>query len=471
MRPPDAVLTALRTGDAHHGLDLMRDTGMTSGALYPTLVRLERAGLVESRPAGPGRRIYLLTADGVTRLEPLPRAETRRARGTRWWLPALVVAAIESMAALSRPAGDRLADLGVYVDAVTGLRHGASLYDFVSAQDAPFTYPPFAGLVFWPLTFAPTPALRLGWTGATLATVVALSVLLARTADPPWRHRAPVIAAVLFESAPVSSDLRFGQVSVGLAALVALDLLALRGWRHHGALIGVAAAVKLTPLIFIPLLWFAGRRRAATVAAGTFAACGVLGWIALPADSRRFWGTELWHVDRLGHITSTGNQSLHGALLRLGVDGPAGSLLVLVVAGSAAAIALRRAARSGRRGDWLSAVTVVGAASTVLSPVSWTHHQLWTVLGAMLPVRGPARARLAWRVSVLGVMILPVAAAGGPGWGNARLLAAVAVACVVPLREPVAPAPTSSRRTCRGGRAGVASCAATTAGAPPPRTR
>jgi len=90
-----------------------------------------------------------------------------------------------------------------------------------------------------------------------------------------------------------------------------------------------------------------------------------------------------------------------------------------------------RAARLGRQGDWLSATVVVGAASIVLSPVSWTHHQVWLVMAALLPVRGPVWA---WRAAVLTVMILPVTALGPPVWSNARLLTAIVIACLVPLR-------------------------------------
>jgi DNA-binding PadR family transcriptional regulator len=56
-----------------YGLDLMRDTSLASGTLYPMLMRLERAGwvraewedidpVVEGRPS---RRYYRLTPDGV----------------------------------------------------------------------------------------------------------------------------------------------------------------------------------------------------------------------------------------------------------------------------------------------------------------------------------------------------------------------------------------------------------------------
>ncbi|MEV7629377.1 PadR family transcriptional regulator [Actinoplanes sp. NPDC089786] len=69
------VAALLAAGGAErYGLQLMQATGLPSGTLYPILVRLERAGWVESRweetdPAAegrPARRYYLLTAEGAT---------------------------------------------------------------------------------------------------------------------------------------------------------------------------------------------------------------------------------------------------------------------------------------------------------------------------------------------------------------------------------------------------------------------
>jgi PadR family transcriptional regulator PadR len=56
-----------------YGLQLIHDTGLPSGTLYPILVRLERAGWVESRweeldpvaEGRPARRYYRLTPDGT----------------------------------------------------------------------------------------------------------------------------------------------------------------------------------------------------------------------------------------------------------------------------------------------------------------------------------------------------------------------------------------------------------------------
>ena len=62
-----------------------------------------------------------------------------------------------------------------------------------------------------------------------------------------------------------------------------------RWW--HGIAIGVAAGVKLTPLIFIPYLLLIGRIRQAATAAGTFVATVLVGYAVLPRDSGTYW----WH--------------------------------------------------------------------------------------------------------------------------------------------------------------------------------
>jgi PadR family transcriptional regulator PadR len=54
-----------------HGYALARDTGLTSGTLYPILIRLADRGLVEAcwqdeaQPGRPRRHQYRLTADGL----------------------------------------------------------------------------------------------------------------------------------------------------------------------------------------------------------------------------------------------------------------------------------------------------------------------------------------------------------------------------------------------------------------------
>ena len=67
------LLAALaeRSRDWHHGYELMKQTGLKSGTLYPLLMRMTDQRLVEaewrepSQPGRPARHAYRLTAAGI----------------------------------------------------------------------------------------------------------------------------------------------------------------------------------------------------------------------------------------------------------------------------------------------------------------------------------------------------------------------------------------------------------------------
>jgi PadR family transcriptional regulator, regulatory protein PadR len=75
-RPSKQMLTLLgvlsaRAQQWRHGYDLMKETGLLSGTLYPLLMRMTDQGLVEAewrepeQPGRPARHAYRLTAKGV----------------------------------------------------------------------------------------------------------------------------------------------------------------------------------------------------------------------------------------------------------------------------------------------------------------------------------------------------------------------------------------------------------------------
>jgi alpha-1,2-mannosyltransferase len=362
------------------------------------------------------------------------------------WILAVVVAGLQAWGGLRRSPGDRLSDLQVYRGAVADLWHGGSLYDFTAQNGAaPFTYPPFAGLVFAPLHPIPFVVLAPLWGVCTFAVVAGLAWAVAGRSEIRWSDRrllAPLLAIALFASAPISSNFRFGQVSVFLVALVLLDALAVVPERWRGVATGVAGAIKLTPMIFVPYYWFSGQRRTAIVSTITFFLCTALAWLVLPSDSARFWFTEIWNVNRVGHIATGGNQSLNGALLRAEVPESARAAVAGIVGLVVVAVALYRAALAYRQGRPLLAAVIIGAAGLVFSPVSWTHHQVWLVLAVLVAVGAGVRARAVWIAVLLAVMILPVTSHGSrlPGaefvLGNARLWLALTLAVALPVLRP-----------------------------------
>src|SRR5258708_37470693 len=95
------------------------------------------------------------------------------------------------------------------------------------------------------------------------------------------------VAAVAMWTEPVLRALQLGQVELLLMALIAWDLCQpdRRWWK--GAGVGVAAGIKLVPLIFIPYLVLAGKLRQALVASAAFAATAVTRFAFLPRASTK----------------------------------------------------------------------------------------------------------------------------------------------------------------------------------------
>ncbi|MGN9811310.1 glycosyltransferase 87 family protein [Micromonospora sp. BQ11] len=353
---------------------------------------------------------------------------------------------------------DRLSDLHIYRGALLHLHAGRPLYEFVADNGGPFTYPPFAALVLWPVVAVPEGVVQAVWLALTCLAVVAIAVPVGRllAASGPRRHLVvPLVACGLLLSAPVQSNLRFGQVSVFIVLLALLDATGAVPARLRGILVGVAAAVKLTPLLFVVYFLVVRRYRDAGRAVAAFLACGVVGVAVLPAESVTYWTEAMRNTSRIGNLASLGNQSMHGMLLRLGV-GPASlpvlwAALVAVLCG-VALLRARHLADTGRPGH---AAVLVGCATVAASPVSWTHHQIWPVLAAMLLVGGVGITRrvagaalLVAMVFSLGVLLAPVSTRPGVQFllENARALGVVAL-CLTGFGGVAVAAARARRRT------------------------
>ncbi|MFJ8019798.1 bifunctional glycosyltransferase 87/phosphatase PAP2 family protein [Streptomyces sp. NPDC096311] len=354
------------------------------------------------------------------------------------WLIAVVLAIRQVTVVLSTPKGERLTDLETWVGPNGVLHVKGSLYD--STQ---FTGTPFGGLVLKPLTRAAEQALGWGWTFGSLSLVVVLGLVVARALPQPVSRRtallaAPVAISLLMLSLPVRNALYLGQTSIIPVLLVLLGCFAVRGERAGGLLIGIAAALQPTMLLFAPLLWFTGRRRAVESTAITFGGLGALAWAVMPHDSTTYWVHHLAGVGLGGDADALSNQSLHGALLRLGLYGPLEITLFLLLGAAVAALGLRRAIRYARDGQLLLAVAITGCVAVVVSPTSWQHQLLWVLLALVGRVGKKTSDRAMWPVAVILVMTLPAKmmlpnmAELFPLRDNVVLLAALAAATIVP---------------------------------------
>ena len=307
------------------------------------------------------------------------------------------------------------------------------LYDWPGHLNLKFTYPPFAALLFTALTIPALPVLVKAWVAVNVLALIAaiwftlgglpqfsperpprnaVTVAPAGTAwmgPPPGTGAAAparaarlgatlLLAAVMFGTEPVQRTLYLGQIELVLMALIMWDACQpdRRWWK--GAGIGLAAGIKLVPLIFIPYLLLSRRFRQAAVAAGMFAVTVGLGFCALPADSRRWWlGGVFARGSRTGFVGWEGNQSLSAVVTRFAgsVAGGQGTWLALaaltVVTGLAAAAVITRS------GFPVAGVLTCALTGLLASPISWDHHWVWVVPGAAVLAGYAARCHAARR--------------------------------------------------------------------------
>ncbi|HLR99185.1 MAG TPA: mannosyltransferase [Mycolicibacillus parakoreensis] len=314
------------------------------------------------------------------------------------------------------PHGTNFVDLHVYIDGAAALDTPGTLYDYVYRGqtrdfDLPFTYPPFAALVFYPLHLLPFAVVAAAWQAGTVVALYAavrvsqrlLGVVGARPAAMAW-------TAVMLWIEPVRSTLNYGQINVLLMLATLVAVFSRRSWLS-GLLVGVAAGIKLTPAVAV--VYFLGARRwaAAVLTALVFAGTVAVSYLLVGDAARRYFTTLLGDADRVGPIGTAFNQSWRGALSRiLGHDAGYGPLVLVAIAVTAVTAVL--AWRALGADDRLGRLLVVELVGLLVSPISWSHHWVWLVPLIIWLFHGPARHR--WGARVLGWGWLAVTLLGVP---------------------------------------------------------
>ncbi|MCG3755661.1 MULTISPECIES: glycosyltransferase 87 family protein [unclassified Amycolatopsis] len=351
----------------------------------------------------------------------------------------VVIAALAGIAVFRWLGGAPLGvDSAVYRAGALAVLRGQPLYepllalDPKSALELPFTYPPSAALLFLPLAALPA---HFAWLLIAVGSVLALWSVSRRFA----RERPLLALCLLPVLEPVWRMISLGQINGVLMAMVVLDALPVRNRRSGGMLIGLAAAVKLTPLIFVPYLLLTGRRADAWRALATFLGVSAAGALLLPGDSIRYWTSAMLDNRNAGTLDWVLDQSLHGMFARFGATSLgwyAASAAVCLLAG---ALLVRE---FHRRGDPRAALLVTAGCGLLVSPLSWTHHWIWAV--PLVGFLSGKRAGLICAGAVFSGIALAVVPEGGHrelSWnpvemvlGNAYVLSASAVGAVLSVR-------------------------------------
>ena len=287
-----------------------------------------------------------------------------------------------------------LVDLHVYLAGGLIVRHvlpvynphlATPLYSWQGPDSLLFTYTPFAAVAFAVVSFIPWSALQ------PLSVAVNIVLLLAALwvtfralgyRDTRVRLGATLLAgAAVLWTEPVLRTLYFGQINIALMALILWDLTQpdtkrSRWWKGTGT--GIAAGIKLVPLIFIPYLLLARKFRQAAVATGAFAGTIAAGFVFLPADSRLWWLHGLiFDSNRTGFIPWGGGQSLRALLARTMGSVAAAQPAWLVAAVLVGAVGIACAAVLDLAGHQVPGILTCALTGLLVSPVTWDHHWVW----------------------------------------------------------------------------------------------
>lgn len=338
------------------------------------------------------------------------RTPLRVRRLTRWlveflpaWLVALLILPWVIRNGTAIPWAPQTTDLEVYVWAVRDLLAGKDIYQTQTPLGLWFIYPPIAAVLMIPLVVGPYVLWQLIWTGLLIA---AQNSVLVRLRVPRGWVLAVVSACVVLAMEPIRTTLGYGQVNTMLMFLVIADLLpdrvgadgkVRRRFIPQGTLIGLAAAIKLTPLVFLVFLLVLGRRRAFVVGTLTFVVLTVVGALLMWEGTATFFGGLLGGDTKTSGPQYVGNQSLVGVTTRLLGPTPGATILGLGIAAVVGLLILLVGLHWWQRGEKGFAVALGGIATCLASPLSWTHHWVWVLplgVAAALSTKLPAATRV-----------------------------------------------------------------------------
>jgi alpha-1,2-mannosyltransferase len=314
-------------------------------------------------------------------------------------------------------------DLQVYVYAVKDMLAGKDIFLTTTPYwNLYFIYPPIAAVLMTPLAFGPYVMWQLIWTAGL---IWAQQSVLRRCGVPRGWKLGLIGIAVVVAVEPIRTTLGYGQVNTMLMAFVVADLLpdaptrngsdGERRWIPQGVLTGLAAAIKLTPALFVVFMFLISKRRAAITAMISFLAFTAIGAIFLFPQTVQFWTGLSGGDTRTASPLYAGNQSLLGVFYRLGDSSRTTTLLGLGIAGIVALLGVLVGAHWWRAGEKVFAVALVGLCTNLASPLSWTHHYVWILPMAVAVLRAgiPTWARwvggfwVVWVCACLPLAVLP----------------------------------------------------------------
>ena len=347
-------------------------------ATEPAAETVEPTEETAAEPAKPARRGFFDRIPGMR-------------SGALWAHLLFILVALYAFDYVTHAAAD---DIYVYRLGAVSLADGPDgyqLYTF-STRGLPFTYPPFAALLFYPLAFLTEPQSMLLITAIICALSYWCAYLLysyARSRSwrlPLQKHlghwgMVSVIAALIWMCGPWRLTTHFGQINAIILALILADFMRPATRVPRGVLLGIAAGIKLTPLAFGLLLLMRKDWKGIATLGASFAATVGIGFLVIREESLTFWFHALRDTSRVGWFSYFDNVSIMGALTHAGLQHHLTAtalsvvqvaLTLLIVLVTAVLLVPLIRARA-----LMAQLALTAFMMLQISPISWSHHNTW----------------------------------------------------------------------------------------------
>jgi alpha-1,2-mannosyltransferase len=181
---------------------------------------------------------------------------------------------------------------------------------------------------------------------------------------------------------PIGMNFNLGQINVLLALLVLADLTGRYALKDRmiprGITTGLAAAIKVTPFIFVLYLFATKQFRVGCVALTMFLVCGVVMLIVAPSEAWSYWTKYIFDAHRVGGEVYISNQSLRSTIFRFSHGHAPEGLVVLLIL-LAGIVGLSAAIWAYRSSSALLGVLLCAVTGLIVSPITWAHHLVWII--------------------------------------------------------------------------------------------
>ena len=256
----------------------------------------------------------------------------------------------------------------------------------------PFTYPPFAAMLFLPFAFLPLEVGKVIMVVGSAVVAWWISTIIynyvnARGRELPLQQyfgRAGTIAVLtilVVSAGPWQRTLDLIQINPFITALILADFVRPATRVPRGVLLGIAAGIKLTPLAFGLLLLMRKDWKGIATLGASFAATVGIGFLVIREESFTFWFHAVHDTSRVGWFSYFDNVSIMGTLTHAGLQHHLTAtalsvvqmaLTLLIVLVTAVLLVPLIRARA-----LMAQLALTAFMMLQISPISWSHHNTW----------------------------------------------------------------------------------------------